>query len=313
MWSEYQKELLPAGLSRAVLAQKTSIIPRHPGLNFGVREFPKETINWHLRSATRPPQPLPDSYHDWCPYFILPDAEEAARDFRIAELVQATFYVMVFNEALELGVLSRGMAAVLKSALMGQRWFIFEDLTLGQAASVAPPPVFLVLKRKLSIKLARTETTVRLKTIPELMAEGYSAGNSHYASDSYEQTMKVCSTSSSTSERRGEAHSSSSPSLISTTKRACPQKGPSQEVVVKCMYFPRAPEHSNLGDGPSMHFPNPKIVRSLKRPTLDEEYILHVIYKFVIPNPNAMVNGPPPTCTVIHRVALFCGLRFPLH
>ena len=53
-------------------------------------------------------------------------------------------------------------------------------------------------------KLARTKTTMRLKTIPELMAVGYSTGNSHYASDSFRWIVEVCSTSSNPSEWRGE-------------------------------------------------------------------------------------------------------------
>jgi len=69
---------------------------------------------------------------------------------------------------------------------------------------------------------------------------------------------------------------------------------------MKGMYFPRAPKHSDLGDGPSMHFPNPKIVRSLKRSALDEEHLLHASYKFVIPNPNVVVNRAPLTCIAIY-------------
>jgi len=85
-----------------------------------------ETFNWCLRSATRPSQPLPEDHYDLSPYFILADAQEAARDFHILELVRATFYSMVVNDVLELGVLSRGLVASLKSTLMGLRWFIFE-------------------------------------------------------------------------------------------------------------------------------------------------------------------------------------------
>jgi len=58
--------------------------------------------------------------------FILVDAEEAARDFRLPGLAQVTFYAMVVNEALELGILSRGSATELKSALTSLRWFMFE-------------------------------------------------------------------------------------------------------------------------------------------------------------------------------------------
>ena len=46
-------------------------------------------------------------------------AEEATRDFRILEMVQAICYTMVVSEALEVGVLSRGLAEHLKLCLEG--------------------------------------------------------------------------------------------------------------------------------------------------------------------------------------------------
>ena len=107
-------------------------------------------------------------------------------------------------------------------------------------------------------KLLKTKTTVKLKTVPELMAEGYSAGNSHYASDSLRQSVEVCSTSSSPSEWRGVAYSSSSHSLVSTTKRGRPQEAQSHEVDVEGACFAGAPEHSDPGDGPSSTFPTQK-------------------------------------------------------
>ena len=76
--------------------------------------------------ATRPPEPLPKNYHDLCPDFDLTVAEEAARNFRIPEMVQAVFYAMVVNEAFELDVLSRDMAEHLKLALEGLWWYIYE-------------------------------------------------------------------------------------------------------------------------------------------------------------------------------------------
>lgn len=69
-----------------------------------------ETFDLHLRRATRPPLPLPKDYRDLCPYFLLENAEYVARDFQILELVQAVFYVMVINKALDLGILTRGLA-----------------------------------------------------------------------------------------------------------------------------------------------------------------------------------------------------------
>jgi len=91
-----------------------------------------KTFNWRLRRATRLPRSLPDGYRDLCPYFILFDVKDAARDFRIFELLQAMFYAIEANEALKLDVLSRNLAENLRSALIGLRLFIFDanDLLL---------------------------------------------------------------------------------------------------------------------------------------------------------------------------------------
>jgi len=55
----------------------------------------------------------------------LPDADEATHDFNIPEIVQATFYAMLLNDAVELSLVSRDMARSLKSTLEGLRWITF--------------------------------------------------------------------------------------------------------------------------------------------------------------------------------------------
>ncbi|KAJ8426919.1 hypothetical protein Cgig2_010437 [Carnegiea gigantea] len=52
-----------------------------------------------------------------CPSFTLPDAKEAARDFDIPKIIQATFYAMVVNDTVELSIVSKDMARALKSIL----------------------------------------------------------------------------------------------------------------------------------------------------------------------------------------------------
>ena len=82
-----------------------------------------------LEGAARPPQLLPKDYHDYhnfCPYFDLAVAEEAARDFHIPKMVQVVFYAIVVNKALELGVLSRDLAKHLKSSLKSLWWHMCE-------------------------------------------------------------------------------------------------------------------------------------------------------------------------------------------
>jgi len=47
-------------------------------------------------------------------------AEESDQDFCIPEMTQVVFYIMVINDALELGVVSKELAEHLKAFLEGQ-------------------------------------------------------------------------------------------------------------------------------------------------------------------------------------------------
>ncbi|KAJ8429899.1 hypothetical protein Cgig2_008784 [Carnegiea gigantea] len=87
----------------------------------------RETFKWHLRGASHPPWSLPENYQDLCLGFALSDAEEAAYDFDILKMIQATFDAMVVNDALELGIMNRDMVGALKLALEGLRWLIFKS------------------------------------------------------------------------------------------------------------------------------------------------------------------------------------------
>ena len=87
----------------------------------------RETFKWHLRRASHPPRPLLQDFQDLCPSFTLPDADEAARDFNIPKIIQATFYAMVVNDAVDLSIVSRDIAGDLRSTLRGLRWTSFES------------------------------------------------------------------------------------------------------------------------------------------------------------------------------------------
>ncbi|KAJ8423526.1 hypothetical protein Cgig2_030021 [Carnegiea gigantea] len=65
----------------------------------------RETFKWHLRRALHPPH-----YRDLCWSLALPDVKDAACDFNIQEMVQATFYVMLLNDVVGLSLVSRDMA-----------------------------------------------------------------------------------------------------------------------------------------------------------------------------------------------------------
>ena len=77
--------------------------------------------------------------------------------------------------------------------------------------------------------------------------------------------------------------------------------------------FAGALEHSDVQDGTSTHFPNLKVMASLKRLVLEEKYLLPVGYKFIIPDVDATLNKSPSKCITIYRVAFSYGVRFPLH
>ncbi|KAJ8420765.1 hypothetical protein Cgig2_030941 [Carnegiea gigantea] len=81
---------------------------------------------WRWKRALRLTRPLLENFHALCPRFSLPKAKGVATDFELPEMVQATFYAMLWNEAVELGVASGFMAEGLKSALVGLRWSSFE-------------------------------------------------------------------------------------------------------------------------------------------------------------------------------------------
>jgi len=52
---------------------------------------------------------------------------------------------------------------------------------------------------------------------------------------------------------------------------------------------------------------------SLKRPTLEDKYLLLAGYRFVLPEAHAAVNKPPANCVVIYRAAFTYDLRFLLY
>ncbi|KAJ8432238.1 hypothetical protein Cgig2_007639 [Carnegiea gigantea] len=80
--------------------------------------YVKESFLWCWRRALRPPHPLLEDYYVLCPHFSLTEAEGAVADFELPEMVQVTFYAMLLNEAVELGVVCGFMAEGRKSALV---------------------------------------------------------------------------------------------------------------------------------------------------------------------------------------------------
>ena len=70
---------------------------------------------------------------------------------------------------------------------------------------------------------------------------------------------------------------------------------------------------SNPQDGLTSHFPDPKVVLTFKRTSLEIEYLLPAGYNIVIPMVDATMNKPLTRCVTVYCVTLNYGLRFPLH
>ncbi|KAJ8453133.1 LOW QUALITY PROTEIN: hypothetical protein Cgig2_008017 [Carnegiea gigantea] len=77
----------------------------------------KESHSSALSHSRRLPRHMPT---------LLITSERAAADFELPEMVQATFYAMLLNEAVKLGVVRRFIVKGLKTSLVGLRWSCFE-------------------------------------------------------------------------------------------------------------------------------------------------------------------------------------------
>ncbi|KAJ8427838.1 LOW QUALITY PROTEIN: hypothetical protein Cgig2_029755 [Carnegiea gigantea] len=82
-------------------------------------DYVRESFIWRWRRARHLPRPLPKDYYILCLRFSLPKAERAPADFELPEKVQVTFYTLLLNETVELGVVHGFMAKDLKSSLVG--------------------------------------------------------------------------------------------------------------------------------------------------------------------------------------------------
>ncbi|KAJ8445039.1 hypothetical protein Cgig2_022559 [Carnegiea gigantea] len=178
---------------------------------------------WRWRSASCPPRPLPEDFHALCPRFSLSEAEGAAADFELPEIVR---------------------------------------------------------------RIVKTKSAPCFRSLDELLAEG-TQGNPCSAPSSSNPEAEVAFTgssftlgvalSSSSSESSSSKGASSSPS--SSEEPPAPGKSVLKrksrahkvtEIVAEGSEFPGAPTHSDLQDGLGSHFPDPKVVTTLKRSALEK-------------------------------------------
>ncbi|KAJ8419437.1 hypothetical protein Cgig2_027357 [Carnegiea gigantea] len=67
-----------------------------------IEKAASQSFIWRWRSASHPPRPLLEDFHVLCPCFSLSEVEGTVADFELPEIVQAIFYAMLLNEAVEL-------------------------------------------------------------------------------------------------------------------------------------------------------------------------------------------------------------------
>ncbi|KAJ8435255.1 hypothetical protein Cgig2_005307 [Carnegiea gigantea] len=84
--------------------------------------YVREVFTWCRRSA----RPLPGDFEVLCPHFSLGEAEAAAMESGLPEIVQAMFYAMLLNDVLELGAVHEYTAEKMRSVLMDLGWSDFE-------------------------------------------------------------------------------------------------------------------------------------------------------------------------------------------
>ncbi|KAJ8420759.1 hypothetical protein Cgig2_030935 [Carnegiea gigantea] len=183
-------------------------------------------------------------------------------------------------------------------------------------------------------QMAKMKSTPRVKTLDELLAEGMQ-GNPCSTPSPPNPAAKVASTitssssegtSSSTSDVSSRRSSSEEVLTSSSSHEGPPTLGklvrkrkghapsePIPEIVAEGTEYPGAPILSDPQESPSSHFPDPKVVPTLKRTSLEKEYLLPAGYNFVIPKADAIVNGSTAKSIAVYCAALNCGLRFPLH
>ncbi|KAJ8426194.1 hypothetical protein Cgig2_008911 [Carnegiea gigantea] len=107
-----------------ILLQSWRFPPTHRTREIG--NYVRETFTWCRRSASCSLHPLPEDFDVLCPYFSLAEAEAAAADSGLPEIVQATFYAMLLNNMLELGAVDEYTAKKIRSILVDLGWSAFE-------------------------------------------------------------------------------------------------------------------------------------------------------------------------------------------
>jgi len=181
--------------------------------------------------------------------------------------------------------------------------------------------------------MAKTKSTPCIRSPDELLAKGTQDNPCSAPSSSTGAEVPSTSTSSTSGETSFSSSDRSSrhSSLEGASTSSLSHKGPSTlgksvlkqksrslvglvaEIVVEGPEFLGTPARSDPQDGSGSHFPDPKVIPTLKRTVLEKQYFLLAGYTFVILEVDVTVNEPPAKCKAVYRAALNYGLRFLLH
>ena len=77
-----------------------------------------DNFEWYRKEVVFSSKPLLYDYEELCPDFNLVVAEEHAQIYELLELPQVVLMVLLLNDAVKLGVLSKRMIAVMGSVLI---------------------------------------------------------------------------------------------------------------------------------------------------------------------------------------------------
>ncbi|KAJ8435423.1 hypothetical protein Cgig2_001075 [Carnegiea gigantea] len=107
-----------------ILLQSWRFPPTHSTRE--MTNYVRETFTWHRRSASCLPRPLPKDFDVLCPYFSLAEAEAAAAELGLPEIVQVAFYAILLSDMLELGAVHEYTTENIRSVLVDLGWSAFE-------------------------------------------------------------------------------------------------------------------------------------------------------------------------------------------
>ncbi|KAJ8438792.1 hypothetical protein Cgig2_023826 [Carnegiea gigantea] len=259
-----------------------------------------------METSAQHPRLLPEDHLVLYPSFDLSVATRYAQDSNTPEMVQVIFYAMVVNEVAEQGITYRISMRCLMWALQQLHWDPFEFCASSSS----------LISSKALLEYSSSSSNYLLESLS-------SAGTPSRSSCEYSSTYSILSYEVEVSYlwEITIAHHMTDfqiQRMVKTKFTTC-IRSPDEllakvpEIVAEGPEFPGAPTRSDPQDGPSSHFPDPKVVFTLKKTALEKRYLLPTGYTFIIPEVDVTVNEPPTKCIAVYHATLDYSLRFPPH